>query len=330
MRMTTGISVQWARVQPRWKTVGAAMVCSMMWAAQAQAPTEKVTAMPASVAAQAAPSSAAVLARSSEGAAVSTNDVRADALRIPPQVRGELLSKTQNVGQMIDALLVRRVMAQRAQASVPSDAQLQAALQIAQDKVWSDAWMAQLDAQSEPTAAVAEGLARELYRVNPQRFTLEEQVQARHILVMGTDDVAKAKAQDVLKQLQAGGDFAELAKFHSQDPGSSQKGGDLGFFTKGKMVPEFERTAFALEDGAVSDLVQSQFGWHIIQRTASKPAGLQPYADVRDALIQEVSAKVRGDARQAAVAEIRSKLVLEPEAVDALVQEFVQERAQAR
>lgn len=109
----------------------------------------------------------------------------------------------------------------------------------------------------------------------------EEQVHARHILIaiktagapadQGADSQgldkpqARAKAEEVLKRVKAGEDFASLAKQYSMDPGSKENGGDLGWFSRGRMVPEFEKAAFALQVGQISDLVESPFGFHIIK-----------------------------------------------------------------
>jgi foldase protein PrsA len=96
-------------------------------------------------------------------------------------------------------------------------------------------------------------------------FVKREEVRASHILV---EDEEQAK--ELLDLIKNGADFAELAKEHSTDSGSAVKGGDLDFFTRGKMVPEFEKEAFSLEVGEVSDLVKSQFGYHIIKVTDVK------------------------------------------------------------
>ena len=109
----------------------------------------------------------------------------------------------------------------------------------------------------------------------------EEQVHARHILIaiktagapadQGADSqgldkpAARAKAEEILKRVKAGEDFASLAKQYSMDPGSKENGGDLGWFSRGRMVPEFEKAAFALQAGQTSDIVESPFGFHIIK-----------------------------------------------------------------
>ena len=117
----------------------------------------------------------------------------------------------------------------------------------------------------------------EYLKNHESEFGTPAEVKASHILIKAdeknADDVkkAEARAQDVLKQSK-GGDFAALAQKYSDDPGSKEKGGDVGFFTKDRMVPEFANAAFALEKGQISGLVKSQFGFHIIKVTDKKIA----------------------------------------------------------
>ena len=113
--------------------------------------------------------------------------------------------------------------------------------------------------QTEAKAAVNETAMRKVYDDAIGQMKKEPEVRARHILVE-TEDEAKA----VVAELKKGTDFAELAKTKSKDPGS-QDGGDLGYFTKDQMVPEFSEVAFKLEKGALSEPVKSQFGWHVIK-----------------------------------------------------------------
>jgi peptidyl-prolyl cis-trans isomerase C len=111
----------------------------------------------------------------------------------------------------------------------------------------------------EGKAATTDAAMKKVYDDASQQITSEQEVHARHILVP-TEDEAKA----IEDELKKGADFAELAKKKSKDPGASD-GGDLGFFTKEQMVPEFSAVAFSLEPGKISDPVKSQFGWHIIK-----------------------------------------------------------------
>ena len=120
---------------------------------------------------------------------------------------------------------------------------------------------------------------------NKEEFNQKEQVRASHILV---ED--EATAQEVLEKINAGEDFAELAKEYSTD-GSAENGGDLGFFGKGDMVAEFEEAAWALEKDEVSDIVKSEFGYHIIKKTdyqAAEEAKFEDHKDeIKDALFYE-------------------------------------------
>ena len=122
------------------------------------------------------------------------------------------------------------------------------------------------------------------YNDNITQYQTPEQVRASHILLKtegkNEADVRK-RAEEILKQVKAGGDFAAIAKQVSEDDGSKVNGGDLDYFGRGRMVPEFETAAFAMQPGQVSDLVKSQFGFHIIKVTDKKPPATRPLAEVR-------------------------------------------------
>ncbi|GAK59961.1 peptidyl-prolyl cis-trans isomerase [Candidatus Vecturithrix granuli] len=113
---------------------------------------------------------------------------------------------------------------------------------------------------------------RQYYDAHEAEFNKGKEVHARHILFRVEQTAeeeavnqVKAKAEEVLQQLKGGADFAEMAKTHSEDTASGKEGGDLGFFSKGMMIPEFEQAAFALSPGEISELVRTQFGFHIIK-----------------------------------------------------------------
>jgi peptidyl-prolyl cis-trans isomerase C len=128
----------------------------------------------------------------------------------------------------------------------------------------------------------------------------EEEVRARHILVE-----SKEKARELFQKIAHGADFAQLAREHSKDPGSKDQGGELGFFAKGQMVPQFEEAAFGLAKGEVSQPFETQFGWHIVKvdERRQRPApGFEAVKDrIRGAMIhhktQQAVADLRKDAR---------------------------------
>lgn len=128
----------------------------------------------------------------------------------------------------------------------------------------------------EPLVEVTDEEVKEYFEENKEMFDEQEQVDARHILVEEED-----LANELYEKLKDGADFAELAQEHSTD-GSAAAGGDLGFFPRGKMVPEFEEKAFSLEVGKISEPVKSEFGYHIIEtldKKEEKAAVLEDHAE---------------------------------------------------
>jgi peptidyl-prolyl cis-trans isomerase D len=125
---------------------------------------------------------------------------------------------------------------------------------------------------------------QQYYNSNIAQYQTPEQVRASHILLTtnGKDEAAVRKqAEELLAQAKAGADFAELARKFSEDEGSKVNGGDLDYFSRGRMVPPFEAAAFAMEPGQISDIVTSQFGLHIIKVADKKPAVTRPFEEVR-------------------------------------------------
>ncbi|QZY57514.1 peptidylprolyl isomerase [Crassaminicella profunda] len=125
---------------------------------------------------------------------------------------------------------------------------------------------------------VEEAEIKEYYEKNQEQFVSGESVQAKHILVKDEE-----KAKEVLKAIKEGKSFEDAAKEYSECP-SKEKGGDLGSFQKGQMVPEFEKVAFELEVGAMSELVKTQFGYHIIKVEDKKAATTMPLEQVKGQL----------------------------------------------
>jgi peptidyl-prolyl cis-trans isomerase C len=141
----------------------------------------------------------------------------------------------------------------------------------------------------EGKAATTDEAMKKVYEDAAKQISGEQEVHARHILVE-TEDEAKA----IEEELKKGADFAELAKKKSKDPGASD-GGDLGFFTKDQMVPEFSAVAFALEPGKISDPVKSQFGWHIIKVEEKRDRKPPDFAQVKPQIETYVTRKAQAD-----------------------------------
>ena len=148
--------------------------------------------------------------------------------------------------------------------------------------------------------AVDDAALKERYEQHKAQYTTEERRKASHVLIQLAGDAkpeevekAKAKAQEVLTKARAGEAFEKLAETYSDDPGSAKQGGDLGFFGRGVMDKAFEDAAFALEKGAISDVVRSGFGFHIIKLTDIEAQKIKPFEEVRAQIEQEAK---HGDA----------------------------------
>jgi len=145
----------------------------------------------------------------------------------------------------------------------------------------------------EQSIQVSDAELRNAYQRDQDKFRNPERVQARHILIKGgttpdDDAKAKAKAEDLVKQLKGGADFAELAKKNSQDPGSAVRGGDLGWLVRGQTVKPFEEAAFSLKPKQISDPIKTQFGYHIIEVLDHQQPHLQTFEEARAQLADEL------------------------------------------
>ena len=182
-------------------------------------------------------------------------------------------------------------------------------------------FMQLIEAQFGDETKVGDDEAKEFYEKNKQMFTKSESVQASHILITPqmedpnvTDEeaktVAKAKAEELLKKIKEGANFEELAKAESSCP-SGQKGGDLGMFERGQMVPPFEEAAFAMKPGEISEVVETQFGYHIIKVTAKEEAGEQTYDEVKDQIVENLGNQKKGKAAQGYIEKMMKEADIE-------------------
>ncbi len=161
---------------------------------------------------------------------------------------------------------------------------------------------------------VSDADVQQYYNTHRQQFQVPEQVRVRHILIKvpsnanaQTVAAAKAKADDILKQLKAGANFADLAKKYSDDPGSKAQGGELGFIQHGATVPAFDRTAFSLQPGQLSPVIRTQFGFHILQVEEKQPAHLKSVDEVHDLILANLTQQAQAQAAQQYAAKLQAQ-----------------------
>ena len=153
---------------------------------------------------------------------------------------------------------------------------------------------------------------QDYYQKNKARYEIKEQVRARHILLkVGAKDpvdkasAQKAKAEEIFKKTQAkGADFAALAKEFSEGP-TKTRGGDLGFFAKGRMVPDFEKAAFAMKIGTISKPVKTRFGWHIIKVEEKKEGRVRDFKEVKGSITKQIEARKNRTAKAKLLANLK-------------------------
>ena len=151
------------------------------------------------------------------------------------------------------------------------------------------------------TVKVTDEEAKKYYDANKDKIKEPEKINVSHILV---DNEAEAK--DILAKLKGGADFAALAKEKSKDA-SKEKGGEIGFIAKGQTAPEFEQAAFALQPGQISDVVKTQFGYHIIKVTEKQPEKVMAYDDIKDQLKQMLLSGKQKESFDALLKDLREK-----------------------
>ena len=161
---------------------------------------------------------------------------------------------------------------------------------------------------------VTDAEVQQYYNQHQSDYKVDDQVKVRHILIKvdpgadaKADAAAKQKAEDILKQIRNGGNFADLAKKNSDDPGSKDTGGELGFIKHGVTVPEFDKAAFALQPGQTSDLVKTKFGYHIIQSEEKQTAHTRSLDEVKPTIVAVLTRQKEAQAQQAFAQQLASE-----------------------
>jgi peptidyl-prolyl cis-trans isomerase C len=224
------------------------------------------------------------------GQPIHMSDLSAAAETLPAQARA--LPPQQLYPMLLEQLIDGQALVLEAKKNgLDKDPTVQRLMQAAQERALQSALL-----NSAVRPLVTDDAVKARYDAQAAGKTGEPEVHARHILVAD-----EATAKKIIAELKKGGDFAALSKQYSKDPGAAQQGGDLGFFKKGDMVPEFATAAFALKDGEVTPTpVHTQFGWHVIQVTEHRTTTPPTFEQARDELRQSmVQAAVQQEVAQA-------------------------------
>ncbi len=219
---------------------------------------------------------APAFAQSKVLAKVNGVDITEDDVRIAAEGLGNDLPPPGNPQRekvIVDFLVDLRILAAAAEAAkVEEQPDFARRLEIARQRTLMERFLVS-EAAKQTDDASLQASYDEYVKAQPQ----QTEVRARHILIKDEDAAKKA-----LERVKAGEDFAKLATELSSDPGSAKEGGDLGYFTKDRMVPEFGEAAFALEPGQTSEIVKSQFGFHIIKLEDKRPVKPATFEQVKE------------------------------------------------
>jgi len=183
-------------------------------------------------------------------------------------------------------------------------------------------------AKVEETMTVSDAQLHQAYSSSMDSFRLPERVKVRHILLstVNKSDAEKkqilTKANDLLKQIKAGGDFAELAKKNSEDPGSAPNGGELGWVVRGQTVPEFETAAFSLKPKEFSNIITTQYGYHILQVEDKEAARVKPFEEVKADLADSVKKQSVNDKVQSIADGVHAALEKSPASAADVAKQF--------
>lgn len=235
---------------------------------------------------------------------ISQEELRMELYGAPPGVREQM--NREQMARFIGNVLTERRLEDAAKAAGTADLpQVKASIMRATREIVARAYMEGETAKLTASLPDLTELARERYLANLAAHVAPEGIRVSHILFTVNDEeedkreaAVKARAVQVLKQLREGADFAELAKEHSEDPGSKRDGGEIrGWSDKGRFVPPFEVAAYALKPGEISELVRTRFGYHIIKLHEKREARQKSFEEVKVGLVSTLRQEFLGNKR---------------------------------
>ncbi len=259
-----------------------------------------------------------------EGVEITLQDLQAALAAMSPERAERARTKRVYLQSIAENLLIWRSLAERAEAEgLTDDPLIQKSLQLQREQTLGELMLSRAEGQVQ--AADVEELAELEYQANRSQMASLPVIQASHILIRIGEEgeaAARSKAESILQQLRQGQDFSRLARENSQDA-SAARGGRLGRLKMDRLVPEFKEALLQLtEPGQISEVVKSDFGFHIIRLEERSDAKIPDYAEVKDKLIAEKVLQMRNVRRQALVDPIRDpeKVTLHEEALESLLQ----------
>lgn len=275
--------------------VAAPMILALSLCACKPAPTEK------------AKTTGTVLAEVN-GNTITTDDFKAEIDKLPPYLK-PMVQSEEGKKELLDSMIVRQIILEQAKKDgVDKDKEVSDRMEDLRKRLIVETY---LKKKVEKEAQISDQEMKKFYDENKDKFKAGDQVKASHILVK-----TEKEASDILAQLKGGAKFEDLAKKFSTDSTAS-KGGDLGWFPKGAMVPEFDKVAFSLKEGEMSGIVKTQFGFHIIKVTGKRPAGITPFEEVKEqiksnllpAKQQEIFTKMKEEMKKSAKISIKDDVL---------------------
>ncbi len=217
-----------------------------------------------------------------DGSTITEKNFRDEFSRLPEWAKGRFQSK-EGKKEFLNDLVKKELLYNKAKdMGLQKDKELEEKIEEFK-KMWLITTLLKKEVE-EKAKITDEKELKEFYDKNPQEFMGGAEIKSSHILV-----ATEAEAKDIHEKIKKGEDFAKLAKKVSKDQGSANRGGDLGFFKRGMMVPEFEQVAFSLKPGEVSSPVKSRFGFHIIKVTDKKEGTKLEFEQVKEAIKRRIT-----------------------------------------
>lgn len=250
-----------------------------------------------------------------DGEIITLDEFEGELQSLPEYTRRQLNSveqKKKRLDKMIEEMLLQKEAERR---GLDHDEEIQRKVNRYRNRLITERLYRDV---AKEHAEIDDAEVRKYYEEHKDQYTQKERIRASQILILVPPNAdpkkvaeAKAKAEEVVKKARAGEDFAELAKQYSEGP-TSARGGDLGYFSRGRMVPEFEEIAFSLKNvGDVSDVVKTKFGFHIIKLTDRQPEKLLTLDEVRDRIVRQLESKERREIRQSLGKDLREKATVQ-------------------